>query len=65
MTNLEFAVDELRVIATSHPLLAPTLEEIVVSIAEAKDGAQRIRKIVRGLQSFANQEMPKIPENSP
>jgi len=62
-TNLDFAIEELRMIATQHPPLATTLEEIVASIAEAKDGAQRIRKIVRGLQSFANQEIPKRPTN--
>ncbi len=60
-TNLDYAVDELRAIGAAHPSLSPTLDEVVTAISEAKDGANRIRKIVRGLQSFAHQDTPKAP----
>jgi PAS domain S-box-containing protein len=60
-TNLEFALDELRSIASVHGEVAHPLEEVLLALSEAKDGAHRIRKIVRGLQSFAHHQAPTAP----
>jgi PAS domain S-box-containing protein len=53
VSNLEFSMEELRSLpgAPAHQVTA--LRE---SLGEALEGAERIRKIVRGLRSFAREE---------
>ena len=49
--NLEFATAELHAIGGASP--SQRTVDILQALAEAHQGAQRIRKIVRGLRSFA------------
>ena len=49
--NIDFSIDELRSIAGGSP--AGRLRELIDVLSEARDGADRIRKIVRGLRASA------------
>ncbi|MDB4942237.1 MAG: hybrid sensor histidine kinase/response regulator [Labilithrix sp.] len=52
--NIDFAVDELRTISSRPP--AERMREVVEVLVEAREGADRIRKIVRGLRAFARED---------
>jgi PAS domain S-box-containing protein len=58
--NLEFLAEEIRAIGkrARHARIDPAL----ASIAEAQQGAERIRKIVRGLHTFARGEREEATE---
>jgi len=51
LSNLQFAVEELGLIAGGSP--SGRVKAIVEVLEEATEGAQRIRKIVHGLRAFA------------
>jgi len=53
--NLDFALEELRAIAGMSP--SGRLREIIEVLAEGREGADRIRKIVRGLRSLAREDI--------
>jgi PAS domain S-box-containing protein len=53
--NVDFALDELRAIAGLSP--SGRLREIIEVLGEAREGAERIRKIVRGLRSLAREDI--------
>jgi two-component system NtrC family sensor kinase len=57
--NLEYAIEELRSLSGESP--SDRLLEITSVLAEAKDGADRIRKIVRGLRALAREASEAIP----
>ncbi|MDP3237035.1 MAG: ATP-binding protein [Myxococcales bacterium] len=57
--NVDFALDELREIAGMSP--SGRLREIIDVLAEAREGADRIRKIVRGLRSLAREDVALHP----
>ena len=51
LANLDFALDELRAIAGGSPSARVT--EVIGVLEDARDGGERVRKIVRGLRSMA------------
>jgi PAS domain S-box-containing protein len=51
LSNLELAACEIRDIAGDAP--STRLRELGVLIAEAREGGERVRKIVRGLKTFS------------
>lgn len=53
--NVDFSLEELRAIAGMSP--SGRLREIIEVLAEAREGADRIRKIVRGLRSLAREDI--------
>ncbi|MFO0726659.1 MAG: ATP-binding protein [Myxococcota bacterium] len=55
-SNLEYALEELRHFDTSG-----RMGEVVSMLGEAKEGADRIRKIVRGLRALGREEGPAVP----
>ncbi len=57
--NLEFALEELQQIAGGSP--SQRLTELVNVMRDARIGADRIRKIVRGLQALARSDTEAIP----
>jgi PAS domain S-box-containing protein len=59
MANLDFSMDELRAISGATP--PPRVAELIQVLAEAREGAERIRKIVRGLRAFAREEPVSAP----
>jgi PAS domain S-box-containing protein len=59
--NIEFALDELTSIAGAAP--DSRMLEILEVLGEAREGAGRIQKIVRGLKAFAREEATAAPTN--
>lgn len=57
--NVNFALDEIRSIASASP--SDRMREILEALAGAREGAERIRKIVRGLRAFAREDTIAIP----
>jgi PAS domain S-box-containing protein len=57
--NLDFSLEELGAIVGSPS--SGRLREIVEVLAEAREGAERIRKIVRGLRSLAREDIALHP----
>lgn len=57
--NIEFALDAVRALADQAP--APELTELIDVLDEARDGAERIAKVVRGLRAFARENAPVVP----
>lgn len=53
--NIEFALEELRLIAGPSP--SARLTEMLEVLGEAREGADKIRKIVRGLRSLAREDV--------
>lgn len=53
MSNVDFTIEELRVIGGGSP--TGRLRELVNVLMEAREGAVRIQKIVRGLRTFARE----------
>jgi len=59
LSNIEFALEEVRTMAGGSP--SGRLQSIVEVLQEAEEGAQRIRKIVRGLRAFSREEGSSRP----
>ena len=59
--NVEFAIDELTVLAGPSP--DSQMLEVLEVLGEAREGAGRIQKIVLGLKAFAREEGPVAPTN--
>jgi PAS domain S-box-containing protein len=59
VTNLEMSIDEVRALAGGAP--SERMRELLDGLIEAREGAERIRKIVRGLRSLAREEAAPIP----
>jgi PAS domain S-box-containing protein len=62
---LSYVAGNLEVIAetltnTSSAPSAATLDEIGAAVSDARDGAERVRKIVLGLRSFSHTEQNKL-----
>ena len=54
--NVELAIEEVSAVAEGAP---PTrLREVVEILEDAREGTNRIRKIVRGLRAFAREDVP-------
>jgi PAS domain S-box-containing protein len=53
--NLDYAIEEVRSIAGPSP--SARLKDLAALLVEAKGGADRIRKIVRGLRALARDEV--------
>ncbi|MBA2539641.1 MAG: response regulator [Deltaproteobacteria bacterium] len=51
MSNLDLVAEELR--AQSDVVTAPPMGALLELISEAQEGAERVRKIVRGLKTFS------------
>ncbi|MDP2275187.1 MAG: ATP-binding protein [Archangium sp.] len=62
MGNLDFALNELRVIGGGSP--SARLQDLIDCLSEAKDGTERIRRIVRGLRSLVREEAEPRPNNA-
>jgi PAS domain S-box-containing protein len=58
LANLEYSIEELRAIEGSSP--SGRLRDLITVLAEARDGAERIRKIVRGLRALARDESEPV-----
>ncbi len=52
--NIEFALEELRAIAGGSP--SGRMREIAGALLDAREGGERVRKIVRGLRALAREE---------
>lgn len=59
--NLELVDEELHAIAHDAP--SSRFEEVFEMVTEARGGAERIRKIVRGLLSFSREADALLPTN--
>jgi PAS domain S-box-containing protein len=57
--NLDFSIEELRSMAGGSP--SSRMKELIEILTEARQGAERIRKIVRGLRALARQETEATP----
>jgi len=57
--NLEFAVEELRRVGDVTP--GARVRDVTFALDEARDGAERIRKIVRGLGALVREETAPVP----
>jgi PAS domain S-box-containing protein len=57
--NLEFALEELRAIDAVEP--SARLRDLIFALDEARVGAERIRKIVRGLGALVREETTPVP----
>ena len=55
-SNLEYLLEELRELSGGSPSMR--MRELIRAGTEAKEGADRIRKIVRGLQTLARADEP-------
>lgn len=55
MGNLDLAIDELRAIAGPSP--SARLDDLLSVLGEARVGADRIRKIVRGLRALSREDV--------
>lgn len=59
MTNLGVAIEELEDIAGASP--SQRLREIVGLLADAREGGERVKRIVRGLRSLVREETELQP----
>ena len=57
-TNLDFALEELHSLCGASP--SARQRELIGALSEAREGAERIRKIVRGLRTLAREEEPRV-----
>ena len=57
--NIEFALGSVRTLAEQAP--SATMTELIEVLDEAREGAERIGKIVRGLRAFARENAPLVP----
>lgn len=58
VSNLEYALEEVRAIAGGSP--SGRMRELLEVLGEARVGAERIRKIVRGLRALAREDAEPI-----
>lgn len=61
ITNLGVAIEELEEIAGASP--SQRLREIVALLVDAREGGERVRRIVRGLKSLVREETELLPVN--
>jgi PAS domain S-box-containing protein len=54
VVNLALAIEDLQGLGAGVP--AETLREVIAALTEASEGAERIRKIVRGMRTFAREQ---------
>ncbi len=59
MVNTDLALEEVRTIAGGSP--AGRLKGLVELLGDIRDGAERIRRIVRGLKALGREDGPPIP----
>jgi PAS domain S-box-containing protein len=59
LANIDFSLEELRAIAGGSP--SGRLQELIEVLVETREGAERIRKIVRGLRALAREESEPTP----
>ena len=59
IANLEYSIEELKTILGNS--VSGRIRELVQVMTEAKDGAERIQKIVRGLRALAREESDPVP----
>ena len=57
--NLERALEEVGVLSASLP--PAHLDELTASLVAARDGAERVRGIVRGLRAMGREGAPPVP----
>ncbi len=57
--NLDWALEECKRAGGSAP--SELLRNLTAAVGDAREGAERIRKIVRGLRSLARKEGPLLP----
>jgi PAS domain S-box-containing protein len=57
--NLEFALEEVSAMAGASP--SARLRELIEVLSEAREGADRIRKIVRGLRTLSREDVALRP----
>jgi len=61
--NLDFAVEELRAIA--GPSSSSRIEALIEVLVDARQGSERIRKIVQGLRALARESSEPVPVSLP
>lgn len=59
ISNLDFSLEEVRDIAGGSP--SGRLTDLIEILTEAREGAERVRKIVRGLRSLVRDDGPPVP----
>lgn len=59
LANLDFALEQLPALGTSMP--STQQRELVEVLGEAREGAERVRRIVRGLRALAREENQPVP----
>jgi len=59
LSNLEYSIEEVTALAGGSP--SGRLRELVENLTDARSGAERIRKIVRGLSALARDDAPPVP----
>ncbi|NOU28054.1 MAG: response regulator [Polyangiaceae bacterium] len=59
LANLELALEEVRAIGGESP--SPRVDALVGILGDARQGGERIRRIVRGLRALARQETEPAP----
>jgi PAS domain S-box-containing protein len=57
--NLDWALEECKRSGAGLP--TPVLRNVMAAVGDAREGAERIRKIVRGLRNMARDEGPLVP----
>ena len=57
--NLDWALEECKREGGSSP--SPLLRNLAAAVGDAREGAERIRKIVRGLRNLVKQQGPLVP----
>ncbi len=63
LTNIDFAIEELRSLAGGSP--SARLNELIGVLGEAREGGERVRKIVRGLRALAREDGLAVPTAVP
>ena len=61
VANLEVAIEDVRAIEGGSP--SGRVKSIVDALGDAREGADRIRRIVRGLRSLAREDTVPLPTN--
>jgi PAS domain S-box-containing protein len=59
IANIDFAIEELVALESGSP--SNRLKDTILGLADSRDGAERIRKIVRSLRAFARADAPLAP----
>ena len=58
LTNLELAIEELDVLAAGNP--SRRLIDVTAMLREAREGGERVKRIVRGLKALACDDTPVV-----